>query len=103
MGKSSKKKSGAKSGAKETDYGRELYELMIRKGYPEDFSRLVSAELHTEFTGKRMIGYLAAREGALPLEEVADEMLAILSDRDRIVQKHQTEYAQAKINEMYRD
>ena len=95
MGKSSKKKSGAKSGAKETDYGRELYELMIRKGYPEDFSRLVSAELHTEFTGKRMIGYIAAREGALPLDEVADEMMAILSDRERLIKKHISENAQA--------
>jgi len=37
------------------------------------------------------------------LEEVADEMLAILSDRDQIMQKHQTEYAQAKINEIYRN
>ena len=103
MGKSSKKKSGAKSGAKETDYGRELYELMIRKGYPEDFSRLVSAELHTEFTGKRMIGYIAAREGALPLDEVADEMMAILSDRERLIKKHISENAQSYINEMYRD
>ena len=44
-----------------------------------------------------------AKSDVLPLEEVADEMLAILSDRDRIMQKHQTEYAQAKINEMYRN
>jgi hypothetical protein len=49
-----------------------------------------------------MMGYLA-KSDVLPLEEVADEMLAILSDRDRIMQKHQTEYAQAKINEMYRN
>ena len=37
------------------------------------------------------------------MEEVADEMLAILSDRDRITQKHMLEHAQAKINEMYRN
>ena len=101
MGKSSKKKTGEGSGA--VDYGRELYELMIRKGYPEDFSRLVSTELHTEFTGKRMIGYIAAREGALPLEEVADEMMAILSDRERLIKKHISENAQNYINEMYRE
>ena len=83
------------------DYGRELYELMIRKGYPEDFSRLISSELHTEFTGKRMIGYLSARGGTLPLEEVADEMMAILSDRERLVKKHIAQDAQSYINKMY--
>ena len=75
---------------------------MVRKGYPEEFSAVVANELRTEFTTKRMMGYLA-KSDVLPLEEVADEMLAILSDRDRIMQKHQTEYAQAKINEMYRN
>ncbi len=80
---------------------RQLYELMLRKGYPEDFAALVSSEMRTDFTAGRMIGYIS-KSGVLPLEEVADEMLAILSDRERITQKHILEYAQAKINEMYR-
>ena len=87
---------------KVSDHSVQLYEFMVRKGYPAEFSAVVANELHTEFTVKRMMGYLS-KSDVLPLEEVADEMLAILSDRDRIVQKHQTEYAQAKINEMYRD
>ena len=81
---------------------RQLYELMIKKGDPEDFAALIASEMHTEFTATRMIGYIA-RSGRLSLEEVADEMLAILSDRERIIQKHMLEHAQAKINEMYRD
>lgn len=86
---------------KAEDIERELYELMIRKGYPEEFSSIVSRELHTEFTGRRMMGYIAAREEALPLEEVADEMMAILSDRDRLIKKHIAQDAQMAINQMY--
>lgn len=74
---------------------------MIEKGYPNGFAEIVSRELHTEFTANRMIGYISARE-MLPMEEVADEMLAILSDRDRLINKHISQDAQAAINEFYR-
>ena len=80
----------------------ELYNLMVRKGYPESFSRIVATELRTEFTSRRMIGYIKAREGVLPLEEVADEMMAILNDRERIKNKHIAQDAQAAVNEWYR-
>jgi hypothetical protein len=49
-----------------------------------------------------MISYIG-RGGKRPLEEVADEMLAIQSDRDRIRDKHINEHAQQKINILYRD
>lgn len=81
---------------------RQLYDLMVSKGYPEEFSAMIAGELHTEFTAGRMIGFIS-RNKRLPLEEVADEMLAILSDRDRIAEKHKLEHAQSKINEMYRN
>jgi hypothetical protein len=45
-----------------------------------------------------MIGYLSHYK-KLPLEEVADEMLAILSDRNRIMQKKEFESSNAKWNE----
>lgn len=41
-------------------------------------------------------------EAILPEVEVVDEMLAILSDRNAIIKKKETEQAQAKINELYR-
>lgn len=85
-----------------SEKSRQLYDLMIGKGYPEDFAGLIASEMHTDFTATHMIGYIA-RSGKVPMEEVADEMLAILSDRDRITQKHMLEHAQAKINEMYRN
>ena len=96
-----KKTGSASAGIKKEDIELELYNLMIRKGYSQEFAQLVSREMRTEFTGRRMIGYIAAREGALPMEEVADEMMAILSDRERLIKKHISQNAQAAINEMY--
>ena len=85
-----------------SDKSKELYQLMVSKGYHEDFAALIATELNTEFTATRMIGYIS-RSGKLPMEEVSDEMLAILADRDRIIRKHISEHAQASINEMYRN
>ena len=80
----------------------ELYRIMVAKGYPEDFSKIIASELRTEFTSKRMIGYIRVHDEVLPLEEVADEMMAILSDRERLKNKHIAESAQAAVNEWYR-
>lgn len=79
-----------------------LYKLMLRKGYPAEFARIISCEMNTDFTAERMISYIG-RNNRRPLEEVADEMLAIQSDRDRIRDKHIAEHAQSKINELYRN
>ena len=79
-----------------------LYDLMLRKGYPEEFSRLICAEMNTDFTAERMISYIG-RTDKHRLEDVADEMLAIRDLRDRIVDKHIVEHAQAKINYLYRN
>ena len=79
-----------------------LYKLMLRKGYPEEFSRLICAEMNTDFTAERMICYIS-RKDRRRLEDVADEMLAIRDLRDRIVNKHISEHAQAKINDLYRN
>lgn len=79
-----------------------LLKLMLHKGYPEEFSRIISDEMRTDFTADKMMGYIG-RNGLRPLEEVADEMMAILSERDRIREKHISEHAQQKINILYRD
>ena len=84
-----------------TDKSIELYNLMVQRGYPEEFSELIAKELSTEYTADRMIRYIGREPHSLV--DVADEMLAILSDRDRIREKHEAEYAQQKINELYRD
>ncbi|MBQ9180254.1 MAG: hypothetical protein IJ132_05575 [Firmicutes bacterium] len=78
----------------------ELYNLMIDRGYPEEFAKLVSREMNTEYTSQRMIRYIAVR-GLAPLEEVADEMQAVLSERDKLVNKHISRHAQESINRFY--
>ncbi len=78
-----------------------LYELMLRKGYPEEFSRLICLEMNTDFTAERMMLYVAGEKKRL--EDVADEMLAIRDLRDRIVNKHISEHSQSKINDLYRN
>ncbi len=82
-------------------YSSAVYDSMIEAGYPEDFSYMIASEMHTEFTSMRMCGYIS-KTGRVHMEQVADEMLAILADRDRIRDKHITEYTQGKINDFYR-
>ena len=79
----------------------ELYNLMLGCGYPEAFAELIAKELSTEYTADRMMKYIRREKHSL--EDVADEMLAILADRDRIREKHQAEYAQSVINDFYRN
>ncbi len=74
---------------------------MIALGYPERFCHLISESLRGEWSEMRMMGYL--REWGRPsMEEVADEMLAILSDRERIVNKKMSEQANASYNAFLR-
>jgi hypothetical protein len=75
----------------------ELYQLMLRRGYREEFCDIVTKNLNTDFTAKRMIGYLSYYEHPT-LEEIADEMLAILNDRNRIMQKKDIEKVNASWN-----
>ena len=78
---------------------KELYGLMLTRGYPEPFCDLVTKNLNPDFTAKRMLGYL--RHYTKPREEdIADEMLAILSDRNRIMQKKEAENVNAAWNEL---
>lgn len=77
----------------------ELYRLMERRGYPEEFYDIVTQNLNTDFTARRMIGYLSHYDHP-SLEEIADEMLAILSDRNRIMQKKEMESTNAAWNRM---
>ena len=76
----------------------ELYQIMLKRGYPEVFCDEVTKNLNTDWTAGRMIGYLSHYK-KLPMEEVADEMLAILSDRNRLMQKHELEETNVRWNE----
>ena len=72
--------------------------MMLKRGYPEEFCDQVTKNLNTDWTAQRMMGYLSHYK-KLPMEEIVDEMLAILSDRNRIMQKKESEYTNAAWNE----
>lgn len=78
-----------------------LYQMLVERNYPENLCDLVTRNLNTDYTASRMIGYLS-HYSYLPEVEVVDEMLAILSDRNAIIQKKESEKAQAKVSEIYR-
>ena len=79
-----------------------LYRMLMEKGYSEEFSDLISQNLNTDFTAGRMIGYLS-HYTSLPETEIVDEMLSILSDRNRIMQKKEMEATNTRWNEMTRN
>ncbi|MBQ9766621.1 MAG: hypothetical protein IJW37_00770 [Lachnospiraceae bacterium] len=83
-----------------TELSMQLYQMLLERGYEQNLCELISRNLNTDFTAARMIGYLA-HYSHLPEKEVVDEMLAILSSRDEIMRKKESEQAQAKISEIY--
>ena len=81
----------------------ELYKVLLDRGYPKEFSAEIAYKnMNTDYTATRMLGYLY-RVSDPRIEDLVDEMLAILSDRDAIIQKKEMEHAQAVINEIYRN
>ena len=78
---------------------RELLEAIVRMGYPEEFGKAIARNLGSEKTMRRMTAYLySARPRSA--EEIADEMLAIMSDRERWIRKKEAEEANARYNEL---
>ena len=81
----------------------ELYRVLLDRGYPKEFcAEIAYKHMNTEYTAIRMLGYLY-RVSDPRLEDLVDEMLAILSDRDAIIRKKEMEHAQAVINDIYRN
>lgn len=85
-----------------SEVSKELYQILLDKRYSEQFSDLITKNLNTDFTAGRMIGYLS-HYTSLPELEIVDEMLAILSDRNRIMQKKELEAVNAKWNAMMQE
>lgn len=81
----------------------ELYMVLLSKGYPKELCEEIAYKnLNTDYTATRMLGYLY-RYTEPRMEDVIDEMIAILSDREEIIKKKEMEQAQAVINEIYRN
>lgn len=83
------------------DKSVKLYKALRWRGYPEKFCREISERyLNTDYTAGKMLGFLAnmSNHPNLCLEVIVDEMYAILSDRERYVQKKIVEHNQTKLN-----
>ena len=78
---------------------RELIGTIVRMGYPEGFGKLIARNLGSEKTMRRMTAYLHSAKPR-SAEEIADEMLAIMSDRERWIRKKKAEEANARYNEL---
>lgn len=77
---------------------RRLIQVMEDLGFPEEFGEVLVAQLGGPWSLRRMTGYLL---GARPtrFEPIADELVVILEERARIVEKLRTEEANAGWNE----
>ncbi|MCQ2549695.1 MAG: hypothetical protein MJ134_06605 [Lachnospiraceae bacterium] len=75
----------------------QLYQVLKERGYSEELADLITRNLNTDFTAGRMLGYLS-HYSILPDTEIVDEMLAILAERNRIMQKKELEAANASWN-----
>ena len=81
----------------------ELYQVLLDRGYPKKFCAEVAYKnMNTDYTATRMLGYLY-RVSEPRIEDLVDEMFAILSDRDAIIRKKEMEHAQAVMNDIYRN
>ncbi len=77
----------------------DLVRAVASRGYPEDFGRMIAKNLGSEKTMRRMTAYLNSANPR-SAEEIADEMLAIMSDRERWLRKKEAEEANARYNEI---
>ncbi len=77
-------------------YG-ELVDTVVRMGYPKEFGREIAKNLGSEKAMRRMTAYLNYAKPR-SAEEIADEMLAIMSDIERWKEKKASERANARYN-----
>ena len=86
---------------RDTDAGRkkqELINILSRMGFSAELGEAIAANLRTEKPMSRMIGYLLSAQPRTE-EDIVDEMLAIMSDRDTWIRKKEAEYYNQKYNE----
>ena len=79
----------------------ELYQILMERGYPQSLCKEIACKyMNTDYTVTRMLGYLY-RVSNPRVEDLVDEMLAILSDREQLIRKKEMEQAQAVMNDIY--
>ena len=71
---------------------RRLIQAMEDLGFPEEFGEVLVAQLGGPWSLRRMTGYLLSARPTR-FEPIADELVVILEERARIVEKLRTEEA----------
>ena len=82
------------------DAREQLVDAILQLGYPAEFGVVLAEELHSEQAMRRMASYLRQAQPQSP-EEIADEMLAIVAQRDSWVERKISEHAQASVTAFY--
>lgn len=75
----------------------ELLSDLAALGVPEEVGKYIAQNLHSERAIRRMIGYLRAAHPTR-MEEIADEMLAIMEDWSSWIRKKEAQESNAKYN-----
>ena len=78
----------------------ELLKAAQDRGIPRDFAEALAQNLGGPNSMRRMAGYLRQTEHLTP-QLVADEMLAIVEQRDEWARKKMSEHANASVSRWY--
>ena len=78
----------------------QLEDAVVRLGYPEEFAQVLAGELRSEQAMLRLASYIRNARPTSP-EQIADEMLTIVSERNRWVEKKMSEHAEATLTAFY--
>lgn len=76
-----------------------LIHVMKSHGYDENFAYAIAEMLKTDKSVKRMLSYLK-QAGRVSEEDIADEAIAIVSDRNAWIQKKKAEYYNSRYNDL---
>jgi len=78
---------------------RELHQLLLKRGYPIELAEIIADNLNTDYTAQRMLGYLYYFQNPR-LEDLADEMISILNDRELLIEKHENTRSNIILNDL---
>ena len=81
-----------------TNVKYKLIDILVRMGFTAELGEAIADNLRTEKPMNRMIGYLLSAQPRTE-EDIVDEMLAIMSDRDTWIRKKEAEFYNQKYNE----
>lgn len=77
----------------------ELEQAVLALGFPAEFAQALS-NVGGEKSQRRLIAYLRAARPT-SVEEIADEMLSIMQERDSFVERKKNNYYTEKLTEFY--